>query len=253
MKHSEFPGNTDSEKKTVVRDEQPAAQVTSASTLQQLLGSKVPDVTGSEKKIAEILKLANEVGNNVVSKPEVAKEHAAPRDLGRGGAEHKAIQKLIKESAEALNFRSIIEHQVLDGENYVDVWLQRDGASIACEVSVESPVSWEVDKTTKFIKAGFERIAIISPNAAQLEKLRGAIATRVTAEEARRVEYYEPDEFIKTLHTIQRAEQTTSAQPETRRGRKITRKFTKVSPHEAKQREEDAIRTLRETMSKKND
>ena len=59
-----------------------------------------------------------------------------PRDLGRGGAQHQAIQKRIKEAAEELGFRSVIEKPVLDGQGSVDLWLERAGLSIACEISI---------------------------------------------------------------------------------------------------------------------
>src|SRR5262249_32285882 len=123
----------------------PRLKTSSSSIQSQASAMQIAGVTDSEKKISEILELANQPANKVVSKREMANESSAPRDLGRGGVDHKAIQKQIKEAGEALNFRSIIEHQVLDGENYVDVWLERNGYSIACEISVESPLSWEVD------------------------------------------------------------------------------------------------------------
>jgi hypothetical protein len=207
---------------------------------------------GAEQKIAEILELANSV-DKVVSIPQKDKTSAAPRELGRGSPEHKDIQKQIKDAAEALNFRSIIEHKILDGENYVDVWLERNGDAIACEVSLESPLSWEVDKVAKFIKADLKHVAMVSTNPAQLEKLSRAIENRVGLEASKRIQYYSPSQFIESLRTIEPSVPSMSGQFEIRRGRKVVRKFTNISPKEAAQREEGAIRELRAKMKTKSD
>ena len=62
---------------------------------------------------------------------------APPRDLGMGGAQHKEIQKRIKQVAEALGFLTTIEKPIPNGS--VDVLLERNGQTIACEISVTTP------------------------------------------------------------------------------------------------------------------
>ena len=52
------------------------------------------------------------------TKPPTVSERKAPvvpADLGRGGAQHKAIQQRIKQAAEKLGFRSVIEKQIPEG------------------------------------------------------------------------------------------------------------------------------------------
>ncbi|MGA9778547.1 MAG: type IV secretion system DNA-binding domain-containing protein [Verrucomicrobiia bacterium] len=72
-----------------------------------------------------------------------------PRDLGRGGAQHQAIQKRIKEAAEELDFRSVIEKSVLDGQGSVDLWLGRAGETLACEISISTTIDHEVRNVAK--------------------------------------------------------------------------------------------------------
>ena len=87
--------------------------------------------------------------------------HESARDLGRGGAQHQAIQKRIKEAAESLGFRSVIEKPVLDGEGSVDLWLERTGLAIACEISISTTIDHEVGNVAKCLKAGVPRVAAL--------------------------------------------------------------------------------------------
>jgi hypothetical protein len=94
-----------------------------------------------------------------VSEPQAAKQSGRvfmpePPDLGRGGNQHRAIQKRIKEAAESLGFRSTIEGEVLDGKGSVDVLLERAGEIIACEIAITTPIDHEVGNVEKCLKAG---------------------------------------------------------------------------------------------------
>ena len=110
-----------------------------------------------------VCELANEVDIKSQVAAEILKEqppvikHEPPRDLGRGGAQHQAIQRRIKEAAEELGFRSVIEKPVLDGQGSVDLWLERTGESIACEISISTTIDHEVGNVAKCLKAGFRK------------------------------------------------------------------------------------------------
>ncbi len=82
-----------------------------------------------------------------VPKPAVIAEEpttGVPKDLGKGGEQHKAIQKRIKEAAEALGFRSVIEKQIAGCMESIDLFLERDGQNIACEISVSTTIDHEL-------------------------------------------------------------------------------------------------------------
>ena len=68
----------------------------------------------------------------------------SPADLGRGGVQHKAIQLRIKQAAEPLGFRTVIEKQILDGQGSVDLLLERGDLTIACEISITTTIDHEV-------------------------------------------------------------------------------------------------------------
>ena len=79
-----------------------------------------------------------EVKSAVVSEK---KTPSSTADLGKGGEQHKAMQRRIKEAAEALGFRSVIEHQIVGSQESVDLFLERGDQKIACEISVTPPLT----------------------------------------------------------------------------------------------------------------
>ena len=210
-------------------------------------------------KVSEILKAVEppaplEITPPVsVTIPQVKAEapaikHEPPRDLGRGGAQHQIIQQRIKQAAEELGFRSVIEKPVLDGQGSVDLWLERTGQTIACEISISTTIDHEVGNVAKCLKAGVPKVAVICLDEERLRKIGSAVSGSLGAELAARVEYFQPDQFIAELKalplTVPKAAETT----EVRRGYRIKRQTVTISPQEQKTREEEAIRLIAESM-----
>jgi hypothetical protein len=185
------------------------------------------------------------------TKPPAVPERKAPSvppDLGRGGAQHQAIQQRIKQAAEGLGFRSVIEKQVLDGQGSVDLLLERPDQTFACEISITTTIDHEVRNVAKCLKAGFPNVAVICVDRERLKKLEAAIVGSLGSELAARVIYSQPDDFIARLHAL--PSQTPKA-PEMRKGYRIKHTMRDLSPEEHKQREEAAIRSIAEAMRKK--
>ena len=173
-----------------------------------------------------------------------------PRDLGRGGAQHQAIQKRIKEAAEALGFRGIIEKTVLEGAGSVDLWLARDRQEIACEISISTTIDHEVGNVTKCLKAGLPKVAVICLDEERLRKISNAVAGSLGAELAARVEYFQPDSFIAHLKVLP-PPPTPPPTETTYRGYKVKRSAPKLSRAEQKQKEDVANRIMSEAMRRK--
>ena len=178
------------------------------------------------------------------SASEREREPAVPRDLGRGGAQHTAIEGRIRKAAFELGFGARPEKECLDGS--VDLLLARDGRTIACEIGVTGTVDHEVGNVIKCIKAGFHTIAVISIEESRLKKMRAAVKGSLGAEAAKSVGYYQPDEFIEWLRTIERPPGFEAVVE--RRGYKIKRSVVALSPEEQRRRESEAIRTIAESM-----
>jgi hypothetical protein len=183
------------------------------------------------------------------TKPLTVSERKAPAvspDLGRGGAQHKAIQQRLKQAAEKLGFRSVIEKQIPEGS--VDLLLERPGQTLACEISITTTIDHEVGNVRKCLKAGFPTVAVICLDEERLKKIEAAVAGSLGSDVAARLIYCEPDEFIARLQELPpRAPKA----PETRRGYKIKRSARDLNPEEQRQREEAAIRSIAEAMRKK--
>jgi hypothetical protein len=202
---------------------------------------KVPQVE-MPPPFSEILKPAPAP---VVETPEPQRE----RSQGRGGPEHKAIQKRIKEEAEKLGFRSSIEKSVLEGQASIDVWLERNDLVIACEISFTNTEDNESGKIIKCLKGGIPKFAMICTDLKKLRKIEAAISGNVEAELAARVEYFQPDPFIEFLNSLPVAPPKKAEK--IRRGYKVKHSQSSGSTEAQKAKEEAAIRAIAASMQKK--
>jgi len=175
-------------------------------------------------------------------------KHEPPRDLGRGGGQHQAIQKRVKQAAEELGFRSVIEKPVLDGQGSVDLWLERLGQTIACEISISTTIDHEVRNVVKCLKAGVPKVAVICLDEERLRKIANAVSGSLGTESAAQVEYFQPNQFIAYLKTI--PVEIPKEQTIVRRGYKIKRVVSQLSTEQQKVKEVAAIRTIADSMQK---
>jgi len=172
---------------------------------------------------------------------------------GMGGAEHKAIQKRIKEAAEALGFLAVIEKEIPHGS--VDLALMKNGGVIiACEISVTTTIDHEFGNVRKCLDAGFTQVAVISGKAQRLELIKEAVVAGVGAEKSSMVSYFTPDSFIDWLKALPVVESLpVSFEPTVtlRRGRTVTRKAPALTPEERRQKEAAHLKMIAEVMRRK--
>jgi hypothetical protein len=93
---------------------------------------------------------------------------------GKGGQLHKFIQQMIRQWGEEAGFRASVEKKIGDGNETVDVVLEKDGLSVACEISVTTPVDYEMGNLGKCLKAGFGHVFIVSSEVEKLKSLHEA-------------------------------------------------------------------------------
>jgi len=218
----------------------------------------VPPVSGEEKApiISAALQIAQKGKAMAVSIPSAAEERKEERsvtpvaDLGRGGVQHKAVQDRIKEEAEKLGFRVVVEQEV-PGLGQIDLVLARDDVSVACEVTVTGTIDYEVGNVSKCLKAGFTRIAVVGVSDDKLGKLAAAVANSLGADKAKCVGYFLPDAFIASLRAAPKPEPPTAPVTRTRGGRVVKRTVVALSPEEAKAKEHDALKMMAELMKKR--
>jgi hypothetical protein len=118
----------------------------------------------------------------------------SPREPGRGGAEHKYLQGLIRAWAQARGFRADIEHELSDGGR-VDVALVRDNVRIACEIASHSTIENELGNIAKCLAASFDRVVVVSLDRRFLDLLEPAVAGSVDPAVRGRVSLMAPEEL----------------------------------------------------------
>ncbi len=216
----------------------------------------VPPVSGEEKApiISAALQIAQKGKATAVSIPSAAEERKEEKsvtpvaDLGKGGAQHKAVQDRIKEEAEKLGFRVVVEQEA-PGLGQIDLVLARDDVSVACEVTVTGTIDYEVGNVSKCLKAGFTCVAVVGVSDDKLGKLAAAVTNSLGADKAKCVGYFLPDTFIASLRDLPKPQP--AAVPEairTRGGRVVKRTIVTVSPEEATTKETQALKLMAAMM-----
>jgi hypothetical protein len=127
---------------------------------------------------------------------------STPRTPGRGGAQHKYLQELIRRWGEANGWRATIEQPVLDGLGQVDVALERESLRVACEISIASTVEYEIGNVRKCLAAGFSHVALIATERRALKKLIVAIDTELEPTDRGLVQAFAPEELFSFLEQL---------------------------------------------------
>ena len=174
-----------------------------------------------------------------------------PADLGRGGAQHQAIQQRLKQEAEQLGYRAIIEKQIPDNGGSIDLLLERAGQVWACEITVTTTIDHEVGNVSKCLKAGFHQVAVVSQDESRLHRLQARIESALGEQCGKQVQYFLPDQFIDFLKSTPTEPPAKPDQPTVYRGYKVKTNRVALSPQEMKAREDAAIATIAEDMKKK--
>lgn len=100
-------------------------------------------------------------------------------ELGRGGDIHKAAQAELKKLAEARGFRATIERQLPDSLETVDLYLEKNGAGIACEISVTNSLEYEMRNVTKCLRAGVAQVLLVTVDGGKRQRLAAAVASQL--------------------------------------------------------------------------
>jgi Type IV secretion-system coupling protein DNA-binding domain len=200
-----------------------------------------PPPVAETPQIAEARKPPTEIPQATVSekktetKPAVASE---PKDLGRGGARHKAIQSRLKAEAQKFGFHAEVEKQLATGSNdAADLLLRRGQLEIAVEITITTGVDHEFGNVKKCLAAGCKRVAVVATGRKQLEAIAAAVQGGLGSAASARVGYHTPDEFLAELQKLAKtAESPPPSAPMAKTGKmlgfEITRNFPKQSPEE---------------------
>jgi hypothetical protein len=132
----------------------------------------------------------------VKAPPQVSVE---PRRPGKGGPEHTYLQELIKRWAEEKGFRAVVEEQIRGSRESVDVALYRGDLRIACEITVTTPLEYEVGNVEKCLAAGFGTVAVISLKKTRLAKLDKLLRESLSPDRYEKVQLFTTEELLSWL------------------------------------------------------
>lgn len=210
-----------------------------------------PTVSEKQEPHAEMDSGSRTVNPSV---PQAASQPTAPRDLGRGGEQHRTIQELIQSEAQALGFQAEIERQLAEGSmQAADLIVRKDGIALAVEISITTTVDHEFGNVKKCLAAGFSRVAVVSPKPEKLEAIKEAVEAGLGKSAAAMVSFYTPDELIAKLKCLVVKEAGKPSPPpspgeSTMRGYKVRRHKPALSAEERQAKEEMALKVMAETM-----
>jgi hypothetical protein len=143
--------------------------------------------------IAEIPKTAE-----IPKEPEPAKiEPAEPLDPDATVGQHITIKEKIGGEAETLDYTVSYEVRFPPIQARADIVLRRGKQYIIGQVTVTTPVEYEVASVRKFLMASFTHIAVISANRQKLNLIRQSLVT--SGAEMKKLGFYSPEEFMSKL------------------------------------------------------
>jgi hypothetical protein len=163
-----------------------------------------PTVSEKEKSAVKAAPVPAETPKPEEKPVEAAPPQAEPpRDLGRGGEQHKAIQERLQKEARAFGFSADIEKQLKKESNCAaDLLLRKGEVTIAVEITVTTTTDHEFGNVKKCLAGGFSRVAVISPSPERLKHITAAVQAGLGSGAAAKVSYHSPDEFIAELRKI---------------------------------------------------
>jgi len=128
---------------------------------------------------------------------------AEPHLPGRGGQQHRYLQELIRQWAEANGWRADLEEPVLGDAGRVDVALRKGSRSVACEIAVTTAADHEWANLKKCLSSGFSRVLMICYDRRLLEGLRHRAQKELSQERFSGIDFCSPNEALAALDSVQ--------------------------------------------------
>lgn len=171
---------------------------------------------------------------------------AADRELGKGGKKHRYLQNLVKGLAEEQGFRATIEAPIEGGQ--VDGLLERDGMTVAVEVSITTPVEWERQNLRKCLAATIGQVVLVLGKSERTaRRYREAVVDGLSEPDLARLTILYADDIPAFLESL-----GPQAEPDTSivKGYRVKVSSTPVSPKEAAVRRDALARIVSQGLAR---
>ena len=200
----------------------------------------------TKEPISKPVPIAEKVAPSPPEGKEVTQTDAAQEVIQKAEErQHEALKKRIKRIAEDRNFKATLEAQTPDGKGFVDVLLQRNEKTIACEISVTTNAAWELHNIQKCLSAGYSTVIVCTTDRKAMENIRAAVQEHIPAKERPQVLVLHPDTLMQYLDELIVKEAST----ETRiKGYRVKVEYGSLSEHDAKHKRESVAKVVVDSL-----
>jgi len=210
-----------------------------ASLAHVVHAEKVPEPEPAQEKKEEAVPVQEPF------KPEVLPNTAPP--VQKVETQHRYLQMLIKNMAQARGYKVMIEELTPDGKGRVDVSLERAGRRIACEVSVTTTDEWEAHNVEKCLAAGYDEVVVCSSDLKHLGRIKTQLEKKLKRKDQTKVLTLEPDALMRYFDS-QIVEKTSTEKVV--KGYRVTAEYEATSVGEMAKKQENVTRAVTNSMRK---
>jgi hypothetical protein len=117
----------------------------------------------------------------------------------KGETQHRYLQSLLKKMAESKGYKATLEALTADGKGRVDVLLEKGDETIACEISVSTDETHELDNIKKCLSSGYSEVVVCTDERKKLEKIKKLVSDAIEANDLPKVLFFAPEELMSYL------------------------------------------------------
>jgi GTPase SAR1 family protein len=181
-----------------------------------------------EKELSVMLSIARP---QVKKKP---KDEKPTEAAGEPTSEHKYLQDIVKRIGERCGYRATIELPVMGGVGKIDVALEDETRRIAVEIARTNTSDYELRNIQKCLAAGFDRVAILSSNAAHLRRIRQVAEEALDPQSAVRLHFLHPEQLHPFLSQLPTSAPVLGPKEEKIKGYRVKTVLRELSESEAR-------------------
>jgi hypothetical protein len=159
---------------------------------------------------------------------------------------HRYLQTLIKKMGEDRGYKASIEMPTPDGSGKVDVLLEKDGKTIAVEISVTTTAKWEIHNMQKCLAARYDMVIACTDNQSTSKQMQQLILDSFSDVEKKKIKVVEPDFLFAFIDS-----QCAPPEPTEERikGYRVKVSYESLSHEEQKQKSASVSRIVREALN----
>lgn len=111
-------------------------------------------------------------------------------------SQHRYYQTFIKKMAESYGYRAKVEHALSKSSGKVDIHLEKEDRTIAVEICMTTPASWELHNIEKCIQEGYTEILSFSRDTKAALQLRQRMQSSLSPEHWDKVSFLDPESLL---------------------------------------------------------